>query len=178
VLKFIGDLSNAGFEIMIEGISQLGISSWGNLQPSDITGHEDLMINTSMRYMLKPVWIEDPAATRDLYFRLLAARGPAAIWLSEYLGRPEPFPPALPEWFTPLTLAYNRVAPRMETRRLVDGGALWLDADGVPAAFFAFKDAPAIPGLTGEFRLTDLLTGDAEADTPRAGRIYSLATAT
>jgi len=98
-------------------------------------------------------------------------------WLAEFLGRPAPFPPALPDWFAPLNRAFKEVAPRMESRRLVKGGALWLDSQGEPSAFFAFEDFTAIPGLKSSASLTDLLTNETqnagELDL-RRGRIYEV----
>jgi len=174
VLRFLGDLSAAGFEIMIEGISQLGVSSWGNLRLPEIAGHEELMLNCSMRYYIDR---DFPGIDRDFYFRMLAARAPFGAWLAEYLGRPTPFPPALPDWFAPLTRAYNQVAPRMESRRLVKGGALWHDAQGRPTAFFAFEDLTEIPGLEAPVSLCELLTQQMQAPgklTLRQGHIYQV----
>ena len=174
VLRFLGDLSAAGFEIMIEGISQLGISSWGNIRIPEITGCEELMLNTGLRYYIDREW---PNVDRDLYFRMLAARAPLGAWLAEYLGRPAPFPPALPDWYAPLTCAFNQVASRMENRRLIKGGALWTDADGRPSAFFAFEDLKGIEGFQGSATLNDLITHEKQdADKPdlRKGRIYEV----
>jgi hypothetical protein len=177
ILRFLGDLSAAGFEIMIEGMSQLGVSSWGNLRASEITGDETVLMNTSMRYFIKRDWLGDPAVDRGFYCRMLAARAPLGVWLEEFLGRSEPFPPPLPEWFAPMTRAFNRVSPRMATRRLVQGGALWLDDQGQPAAFFAFDALTKISGLEGSFQFIDLLTEEKQ-DTPklnlRRDRIYEI----
>ena len=177
VLRFLGDLSRAGFEIMIEGISQLGASSWGNLRPADIAGQEELMVNSSMRYSIPRDWTGEKAVTRDFYFRMLAARAPLGVWLDEFLGRPEPFPPPLPDWFAPLTHAYNRISDRMISRRLTEVGAMWLDAERQPAAFFAFSDGE-VEGVPHNLRLTDLLkneTRSLDERRVRAGQIYGLA---
>ena len=114
---------------------------------------------------------------RLLYFRMLAARAPLGAWLAEYLGRPAPFPPALPDWFAPLTRAFNQIAPRMETRRLVKGGAFWSDSEGRPAAFFAFEDLSAIDGLESSVTLTDLLTHEKQSSAKlhlRQGHLYEV----
>ena len=177
ILRFLGDLSAAGFEIMIEGISQLGVSSWGNLRPAEIAGQEELMLNSSMRYFIQRDWTKNPVVDRDFYFRMLAARAPLGVWLDEFLGHPEPFPPALPEWFAPLTRAFNLVSPGMDRRVLVPGGALWFDRQGLPSAFFAFENMTEIPGWPGTIWPVDLLaeqTQSVEKGNLRAGRIYQL----
>jgi hypothetical protein len=175
VLRFLSELSAAGFEIMIEGISQLGISSWGNLPPAVIAGHEELMTNSSMRYNIPDSWAGNPPIARDSYFRMLAARAPMGVWLNEFLGRPEPFPPALPDWYAPLTRAFNEVEPRMQTRKLLKDGALWFAATGQPSAYFAFADSAKIEGVPNVVTAIDLLAEKPEKATRfREGQIYQL----
>ena len=89
------------------------------------------------------------------------------------MGRPTTFPLALPEWYAPLTRAYNQVAPRMHTRRLLEDGrgALWYDDQRQPVAFFAFKAGPApVPGS-----LHDLVSDSVLFAGPvEPGRIYAI----
>ncbi len=49
VMGFLGDLSGMGYEIMIECMSQLGVSSWGNLAPDALQGQEELLYISSLR---------------------------------------------------------------------------------------------------------------------------------
>ena len=173
VLEFLGELSRAGFDLQFECLSQLGVSSWGNLKPAKITGQEELLYNTGLRTYLDD-WLVQPEYTRDYYFRCLAARAPLNVWIKEYMGRPTPFPLRLPDWYAPLTRAYNQVAPDMHRRRLLpDGaGALWYDVQKRPAAFFAFRDGPA--PVTGPMR--DLLADQPATGTVEAGHIYAIVT--
>lgn len=146
VLLLLRELAAAGYEVCIEGMSQLGVSSWGNLRPAAIVGKQELLVDTSFRYFVKD-WRNDPAINRDTYLRSLAARAPFAVWGEEFLGHAEPFPWPLPEWFAPMTLAYNRVSSRMHRRRLLPEGALWYDAQDRPAAWFAFAGGCGDPEL-------------------------------
>lgn len=145
-LLLLRELAAAGYQVCIEGLSQLGVSSWGNLRPASIVGQQELLLDTSFRYFVKD-WRNDPAINRDTYHRSLAARAPFAVWGEEFLGHAEPFPWPLPEWHAPLTNAYNRVSARLHRRRLLPEGALWYDADGRPAAWFAWSPGCADPEL-------------------------------
>ncbi|HEY3330997.1 MAG TPA: hypothetical protein VGK19_13300 [Capsulimonadaceae bacterium] len=158
VFGFLGDLSAMGYEIMIECMSQFGVSSWGNLKPEALHGQEELLYNTSLRTYLDD-WLSDPAYTADYYFRALAAKGPLGMWIREYRGKPAPFPLTLPEWYTPLTNAYLQVAPRMHTRELLedDAGVLWRDETGAPSALFVMTDG----NYTFDAPATDVTTGAA-----------------
>lgn len=138
-LLLLRELAAAGYAITIEGMSQLGVSSWGNLRPAAIAGMQELLVDTSFRYFVRD-WHTDPAINRDSYHRSLAARAPFAVWGEEFLGHAEAFPLPLPEWHGPLSRAYNCVSARMHRRRLLPEGALWYDAAGRPAAWFAFAD--------------------------------------
>ncbi len=176
VLRFLGDLSRIGYEIMIEGMSQLGVSSWGGLQTGEIEGHEEVLLNTNMRYFLRRHWRgwqDNPRVTRDLYFKLLSSRAPISVWIEEFLEKAETFPLDLPEWFAPLTCAYNKVAPRMYSRMLMPDGVLWLDSNQHPSAYFAFE-ASNLP-------IPDVHARDLTTDAPCmnmerciAGHIYEI----
>lgn len=156
-LLLFRELAAAGYEITIEGMSQLGISSWGNLKPAAIVGMQELLVDTSFRYFVKD-WRSDPAINRDTYLRSLAARAPFAVWGEEFLGHAEPFPLPLPAWFAPLTNAFNQVSARMHRRRLLPEGALWYDRDGNPAAWFAVTDGCTDAEIAGNGWTT--LSGD------------------
>ncbi len=171
VMDFLADLSRLGYEIMIECMSQLGVSSWGNLKPAELAGKEELLLNSNMRYFLR-MWLDDPAITRELYFKSLAARAPLGVWLEEFIGHPEEFPLALPDWFAPLTRAFNEVESVMHFRRLLPEGVLWLDASNDPSAFFSYVDGePPGDAMSG---LMDALTKE-PASAVRKGHIYRIA---
>lgn len=178
VLEFLGDLSKLGFELMIECMSQLGVSSWGNLKPEQLAGQEDLLLNSNLRYYVRRQWMQDTLVTRDFYFRSLAAGGPIGVWTDEFFGRPEPFPLGIPEWFVPLTNGFNAVSSGMHMRQLQCAGALWLNAEGKPSCFFAFTDGTIDldAGSTAP-TMVDYTSGAAqEAHFPqvKAGHIYRL----
>ena len=135
-LLLFRELAAAGYSIAIEGMSQLGLSSWGNLPPSTLAGRQELLINTSFRYFMKD-WGQDPAINQESYFRSLAARAPFGVWMAEFFGHAESFPPALPNWYAPLTTAFNQISNRMHRRILLDTGAMWYDQDGHPSCYFA-----------------------------------------
>jgi hypothetical protein len=157
VLGFLGDLHAMGYELMIECLSQLGVSSWGNLKPAALQGQEELLYNTCLRTYLHD-WLKDPAYTAGYYFRTLAARAPLGLWVEEYMGKPAPFPLPVPAWYAPLNRAYAQVEARMCVREVLDDGVgvLWRDMHGVPSALFAFCDGhfafddDAVDLLTGE----------------------------
>lgn len=140
VFDFMRDLAASGIEIMIEGISQLGVSSWGNIKLNEIAGHEELLLNTNMRYFARKQW-SDPALTHEMAFRMMAARAPIGVWLWEFLGKPEPFPPQLPAWLARMQHDYNQVVHRMHTRVIHPSGVLWHDVTGEPAVWFPFLDS-------------------------------------
>ncbi len=142
LLQLIGRLGQIGYELMIECMSPLGVSSWGNLKHEELRGREALLLNSNLRYYIND-WLGEDGISRDQYFRSLAARAPFGVWMHEYMGRPEPFPVALPDWFASLTRDFNAVVNTMEKRILYSTGALWLDSNGVPAVWFAFsRDIP------------------------------------
>lgn len=170
VFKMFGELAEAGLSITLEGMSQLGVSSWGNLPPDSIVGKQELLVNTSFRYFVQRDWLDNPSLTRDAYLRSLAARAPFAVWCDEYLGRPEPFPLRLPDWHAPLTRAFNQVEPLLHRRQLLPHGALWFDANDQPSAFFAFADGDAPVDAT----FTDLVSGEERRESLQAGRIYKI----
>lgn len=170
VFSFLGALHKQGYEIMIESMSQLGVSSWGNLKPDQLAGQEELLLNSNMRYYMRQ-WKSDPAITERLYFRCLAALAPLGVWVEEFLGHPELYPLELPDWFGPLTAAFNRVVDTMHSRRLLPEGALWSDAQGKNSAFFAFRTGDIPSNLKGE--LFDLLT-NSHSSTVEEGKIYQI----
>lgn len=180
VLGFLSDLGKIGYEIMIECMTQLGVSSWGNLSPEQITGQEELLLNSSLRYYASKHWLRDPALTRDLYFRMLAARAPIGVWAEEFVGHPEPFPLPLPEWFTPLTQAFNSIEPRMCRRLLVPEGVLWLDEQDVPAALFGTRNGVSTSAVLNAVESLDLISGSAVSEPGpirvQSGCIYRLNT--
>lgn len=176
VLGFLGDLSGMGYEIMLESLSQLGVSSWGNLAPEDLQGQEELLYNTSLRTYLDD-WRASPAAySEGYYFRALAARAPLGLWIREYRGRPAPFPLPLPDWLAPRNRAYAQVEPRMRFREVLEDGlgVLWRDERQELSALFAFRDGP----FTFERGAVDLMTDEllpAGMTSVRNGHIYAYA---
>jgi len=175
-MGLIGDLSQMGYEIMFESMSQLGVSSWGNLAPEALQGQEELLYNTNLRTYLDD-WLANPTAySADYYFRTLAARSPIGMWIREYQGKPAAFPLSLPDWLTPLNLAYAQVEARMQSREVLEDGlgVLWRDAQNAPSALFAFRDA----SFTFDMGATNLMTGEAVSPGPAptvSGHIYAFA---
>ncbi len=155
VLEFLGRLSELGYDFMIECMSALGVSSWGNLKTSELVGQEALLLNSNLRYYVGD-WSGEDGITRDLYFRSLAARGPLGVWAHEFMERAEPFPIPLPDWFQPLTCAFKAAAPFMAHRKLFPSGALWSNASDQPSVWFAFEDA--VPAELEGAELMDPLT--------------------
>ena len=158
VVGFLGDLSQMGYEIMVECMSQLGVSSWGNLAPEKLQGQEELLYNTNLRTYLED-WVKHPAAySPGYYFRTLAARSPLGLWIKEFMGHPAAFPLPVPEWLAPLNRAYAQVEERMRFREVLEEGAgvLWHDGQRAPAALFAFRDGQ----FAFEREALDLMTGE------------------
>lgn len=157
VLAFLGDLSKMGYEIMVECMSQLGVSSWGNLAPGKLQGQEELLYNSSLRTYLED-WLKNPTAySPGYYFRTLAARSPIGMWIKEFMGHPAEFPLPVPEWVAPLNRAYAKVEAHMRFREVLEDGAgvLWRDAQRHSSAMFAFQDGT----FTFETSVVDLMTG-------------------
>lgn len=171
VFRFLADLHNLGYEIMIESMSQLGVSSWGNLPPAKITGQEELLLNSNMRYYMR-LWKSDPAITEKLYFRCLAAKAPLGVWIEEFLGHAEPFPAELPEWFGPLTSAFADAVDSMHSRHLLEEGALWKDHTGKDAVFFAFTSGEVPSALRGS--LFETTPAANTVSTLKEGKIYKV----
>ncbi len=171
VLGFLGDLSAMGYEIMIECMSQLGVSSWGNLRPEALQGQEEMLYDTCLRTYLKD-WLKNPCYTRDYYFRCLAARAPLGLWIEEYRGMPAAFPLPLPDWLAPLNLAYAKVEARMRHREVLEDGVgvLWRDNDGAPSALFAYRDSL----YHFDVIATDIITNCPASEGIAAGHIYML----
>jgi hypothetical protein len=67
----------------------LGVSSWGNLKTSELTGQEALLLNRNLRYYVGD-WSGEDGISRDLYFRSFAARGHLGVWAYEFMERTDP----------------------------------------------------------------------------------------
>ncbi len=168
VLKFLGSLSDMGYEVMIECMSQLGVSSWGashgKMSPQSLYNQEDMIYNTCLRTYLDD-WQNDPGYSESYYFKSLAARAPLGVWIREYMGNPAAFPLALPAWYAPLNNAYSRVENKMRYREVLEDGlgVIWYDENRQPSALFALRDGEyEFSSIAVDLMNDDVLTGDAK----------------